>query len=56
LGEILDETPSQEVECAGVGFFGEEEVPGLSLTRITPARVKRFFEHHRRPELPADFD
>ena len=52
LCEILDETPSPEIDSAGVEFFSEEEVPGLSLTRVTPAQVERFFEHHRRPGGP----
>jgi ADP-ribose pyrophosphatase YjhB (NUDIX family) len=55
LCEILDEPPSR-ADTDGVGFFGEHELPDLSLSRVTPAQIKRFFEHHRRPELPADFD
>jgi ADP-ribose pyrophosphatase YjhB (NUDIX family) len=54
--EILDEPPSRTVDADGVGFFGEHELPELSLSRVTPAQMKRFFEHHRWPELPADFD
>jgi len=56
LCEILDETRSQTVDAHGVGFFGAHELPELSLSRVTPVQIKRFFEHHRRPELPADFD
>jgi len=56
LCEILDEPPAQTVDTHGVGFFGAHELPGLSLSRVTPAQIKRFFEHHRRPELSADFD
>jgi ADP-ribose pyrophosphatase YjhB (NUDIX family) len=56
LCEILNEPPSPEVDSTGIGFFAEEEIPELSLTRVTPAQVKRFFEHHRQPELSADFD
>ncbi len=56
LGEILDEPPSRAVDTDGVGFFGEHELPDLSLSRVTPAQIKRFFEHHRCPDLPADFD
>jgi ADP-ribose pyrophosphatase YjhB (NUDIX family) len=56
LCETLDETPTRAVDAEGVGFFGEHELPDLSLSRVTPAQIKRFFEHHRRPELPADFD
>jgi ADP-ribose pyrophosphatase YjhB (NUDIX family) len=56
LCEILDEAPSPGANSTGVGFFAEEEIPELSLTRVTPAQVKRFFEHYHQPELPADFD
>jgi ADP-ribose pyrophosphatase YjhB (NUDIX family) len=56
LGEILDEIPSQTVEADGVAFFKEHGLPDLSLSRVTPAQIKRFFEHHRNPALPADFD
>jgi ADP-ribose pyrophosphatase YjhB (NUDIX family) len=48
------ETPSSETDS--VGFFGEAEIPALSLTRVTPAQIRRMFEHHRVPELPTDFD
>jgi len=56
LCEILDDHPSLVVEADGVGFFGEHELPELSLSRVTPVQVRRFFEHRRRPDLPADFD
>lgn len=37
-------------------FFGESEIPPLSLSRTTPEQIARLFEHHRHPEWPADFD
>jgi ADP-ribose pyrophosphatase YjhB (NUDIX family) len=43
-------------ETDSVEFFGEEEIPELSLTRVTPAQISRMFEHHRQPDLPTDFD
>lgn len=43
-------------ETDAIGFFGEAEIPELSVSRVTPAQIKRMFEHHRAPELPADFD
>jgi ADP-ribose pyrophosphatase YjhB (NUDIX family) len=48
------ETPSSETDA--VGFFGETEIPELSITRVTPAQIRRMFEHHRIPEMPTDFD
>jgi len=56
LCEILDEPPSRVADTDGVGFFGEHELPDLSLSRVTPAQIKRFFELHRCPDPPADFD
>jgi ADP-ribose pyrophosphatase YjhB (NUDIX family) len=56
LCEILDEPPSPAMDSDGVGFFGEYELPGLSISRVTPAQIRSFFGHHRNPELPADFD
>jgi ADP-ribose pyrophosphatase YjhB (NUDIX family) len=56
LCEILAEPPAPAVEADGVGFFGEHELPGLSLSRVTSTQIRHFFEHYRRPELPADFD
>jgi ADP-ribose pyrophosphatase YjhB (NUDIX family) len=48
------ETPSSETDA--VEFFGEAELPELSITRVTPGQIRRVFEHHRAPELPTDFD
>jgi ADP-ribose pyrophosphatase YjhB (NUDIX family) len=48
------ETPSTETDA--VGFFGENEIPELSIGRVTPAQIRRLFEHHRNPNLPTDFD
>ena len=56
LCEISDETPARAIEAGGVGFFGEHELPELSLSRITPAQLERIFEHNRDRSLPADFD
>jgi len=56
LCEILDETPSSDVDTDGAQFFGEQELPELSVSRVIPAQIERFFEHHRNPTLPTDFD
>jgi hypothetical protein len=44
------------METDAVDWFGEEELPPLSLLRITPGEMKRMFEHYRNPGWPADFD
>jgi ADP-ribose pyrophosphatase YjhB (NUDIX family) len=54
--ELLGGEPAQSVETDGVGFFHEDEIPELSLLRVTPAQIARLFEHHRHPDWPTDFD
>jgi len=46
----------QSHETAGAGWFREDELPPLSTSRVTGAQIRRFFEHHRNPQWPADFD
>ena len=54
--EIVGGSPTTSHEIQAVGFFGEDEIPELSLPRIVPAQIARMCEHHRHPDLPADFD
>jgi ADP-ribose pyrophosphatase YjhB (NUDIX family) len=54
--EILGGSPTTSHEIQGVGFFAEDQIPTLSLTRIVPAQITRMFEHYRQLDLPADFD
>ena len=56
LCEVLDDTPSPDVDTDGVGFFGEQDLPELSVSRVTPAQISRFFQQLRDPDQPADFD
>ncbi|MBI5666766.1 MAG: NUDIX hydrolase [Chloroflexi bacterium] len=46
--------PNTETEA--VAFFAEDALPELSIGRVTPAQIKRLFEHYRNPDLPTDFD
>jgi ADP-ribose pyrophosphatase YjhB (NUDIX family) len=44
-------------ETGEATFFRENDIPAdLSLGRVTPEEIKRFFEHLRQPDLPTDFD
>jgi ADP-ribose pyrophosphatase YjhB (NUDIX family) len=54
--ELLGGAPANSVETADAAFFGEDDIPPLSLPRVTPAQIRRFFEHARHPEWPTDFD
>lgn len=50
-GEAID-----TLETCGVGFFEEDDLPPLSLPRVTAAQVKHMFAHHRNPDWPTSFD
>ena len=54
--ELVGGTPANSVETEGAAFFRSDEIPPLSLPRVTPTQIARFFEHHRHPEWPTDFD
>lgn len=56
LCELLGGDAKISNETSEVGFFGENEIPPLSLTRLTPDELARMFEHHRNPELVTDFE
>lgn len=56
LCEITGGEASTSRETSAAGFFAEHDLPELSLSRITPAQVRRLFEHHHHPEWATDFD
>ncbi len=54
--EIEGGTPRASHETTEMEFFGEAEVPALSLPRCTPSQIQLAFRHLREPDLPADYD
>lgn len=36
--------------------FARDPIPPLSIGRVTPKLIRRFFDHYRNPDWPADFD
>ena len=54
--EILGGQAADSYETGGAAFFPENQIPDLSISRVTPAQVARLFEHYRHPEWPTDFD
>jgi ADP-ribose pyrophosphatase YjhB (NUDIX family) len=56
LCDLTGGQAADSIETEGADFFGEDEIPPLSLGRVTPAQVARLFEHHRHPEWPTEFD
>jgi len=56
LCDLVGGSPRTSLETDAVEFFNEDELPGLSESRVLPAQVKRAFAFARDPNLPADFD
>lgn len=54
--ELLGGAPVDNIETDAVEFFAEDTIPPLSIPRVNARQIARLFEHHRHPELPADFD
>ena len=54
--EILGGHAATSVETNGVAFFREDQIPNLSVGRVTRQQVLRMFELCRQPDVPPDFD
>lgn len=54
--EIIGGEARQSNETSEVDFFGPDELPELSCTRITQGQIARMFEHLAHPDLPTDYD
>lgn len=54
--ELTGGQPAESIETGGAAFFGEDEIPPLSVARTTLPEIQRLFEHYRNPHLPTDFD
>lgn len=56
LCELEGGAPASSVETDGVDFFREDDIPPLSLGRVTAGQIRRMFEHRRNADWPTDFD
>ena len=56
LCELKGGKKTTSIETDVVDWFLEDDIPALSSARTTISQLRRFFEHHRNPDLPADFD
>ena len=56
LCDLLGGQATESIETAEADFFTEDNIPPLSIQRTTAEEIARFFEHHRSPDLPTDFD
>ena len=56
LCELTGGEARESRETSSVGFYGEDDLPELSVSRVTASQIRRFFEHRRHPEWPTDLD
>jgi ADP-ribose pyrophosphatase YjhB (NUDIX family) len=56
LCDIIGGSAACSHETDAVALFAEDEIPPLSLTRVTPGQISHLFEHQRHPEWPTTFD
>lgn len=56
LGELVGGNAKSSHETADAQFFPLQQLPPLSLLRVTPTQIAHLFEHLRHPELPTSFD
>ncbi len=54
--ELLGGQARPSAETDRVDFFGEDQLPPLSVGRVTEWQLRRMFAHCRNPTLPTDFD
>jgi ADP-ribose pyrophosphatase YjhB (NUDIX family) len=56
IAEPIGGAPQDSHETADAQFFAEDNLPPLSLLRVTPSQIAHLFEHLRNPTLPTSFD
>ena len=56
LCELVGGAAQTSSETTAIGWFGEDEIPPLSLGRVTTGQIRRWFQHYRQPGLPSEFD
>jgi ADP-ribose pyrophosphatase YjhB (NUDIX family) len=56
LCELTGGQAASSIETDGVDFFAEDQLPPLSLNRITPGQIELMFRHERQRQLPTTFD
>ena len=54
--EIIGGKATSSIETEEVKFFAEDNIPQLSIKRVTTTQITRLFEHYRNRDLATDFD
>ncbi len=56
LCELLSGSATPSIETTEVGFFAENEIPELSIARVTSCQISKFFDYSRNPDWHTAFD
>ena len=56
LCELVGGEARTSAETTEVGWFSRDNIPPLSLGRVTAEQIARWFKHWRQPDLPTEFD
>lgn len=54
--ELVGGIAQTSIETDEVSFFAEDNIPPLSLSRVTPEQIVHLFGHYRNPDWPTSFD
>jgi len=54
--ELAGGAARTSIETTAADFFDEDDIPPLSLSRVTPVQIRHMFDHYRHPEWPTSFD
>ena len=56
LLDLIGGTATPNEEASEIGFFGQDELPELSVSRVTAEQIHRFFKLRLQPDAPTEFD
>ena len=56
LCELIGGEAKPSIETSEIGFFGKNELPDLSIQRITPRQIARCYAHYADKSLPTEYD
>lgn len=56
LCDLIGGEPAESIETTGAAFYAEDEIPPLSVMRVSMEQIHRMFDHYRNPQLPTEFD
>lgn len=56
LCELIGGEAKPSIETSEIGFFAKDQLPELSIQRITPRQIARCYAHYADPGLPTEYD